>query len=84
MLFDILFAANESTQMENLNVQLENMTAAVRASFRTFFSEKEEHEENSKRILCTLLDIIYQLTQEINFYAINGDEVSIFYNYFIK
>lgn len=67
---------NKPTQAENnLNTQLENVTAALRASFRTFFSEKEEHEENSKQILCILLDIIYQLTQEINFYETNGDEV---------
>jgi len=75
---NILFAANKSTQATNLNAQLENMTAALRASFRTFFSEKEEHEENSKQILSILLDIIYQLTQEINFYETNGNEVSIF------
>lgn len=75
---NILFVANKSTQAENLNTQLENMIAALRASFRTFFSEKEEHEENSKQILGILLDIIYQLTREINFYETNGDEVSIF------
>jgi len=75
---NILFAANKSTQATNFNAQLENMTAALRASFRTFFSEKEEHEENSKQILSILLDIIYQLTQEINFYETNGNEVSIF------
>lgn len=82
------FAANKTIQAKNLNAQLENMTSALRVSFRTFFSEKEEYEENSKQILCILLDIIYQLTQEINFYEINGDEVSIFFifncNYFIK
>ncbi|XP_071633870.1 Fanconi anemia group I protein isoform X1 [Temnothorax longispinosus] len=66
---------NKSTQAENLNAQLENMTAALRASFRTFFSEKEEHEENSKQILSILLDVIYQLTREINFYETNGTEV---------
>ncbi|XP_036145444.1 Fanconi anemia group I protein isoform X3 [Monomorium pharaonis] len=66
---------NKSTQVENFNGQLENMTAALRTSFRTFFSEKEEHEENSKQILSLLLDIIYQLTQEINFYETNGDEI---------
>ncbi|XP_011882378.1 PREDICTED: Fanconi anemia group I protein isoform X2 [Vollenhovia emeryi] len=67
--------SNKSTQVENLNGQLESMTAALRASFRTFFGEKEEHEENSKKILGILLDIIYQLTQEINFYETNGVEV---------
>ncbi|XP_029669102.1 Fanconi anemia group I protein isoform X2 [Formica exsecta] len=65
------------TQSENLNAQLENMIAALRASFRTFFSEKEEHEENSKKILGILLDIIYQLTQEINFHETNADEVFV-------
>jgi len=81
----IFSAANKSTQAENFNAQLETMTGALRASFRTFFSKKEEHEENSKQILCILLDIIYQLTQEINFYEINGDEVSIFFKIiFIK
>ncbi|XP_018371290.1 PREDICTED: Fanconi anemia group I protein [Trachymyrmex cornetzi] len=65
----------KSTQAENLNSQLENITAAVRTSFRTFFSEEEKHEENSKQILGILLDIIYQLTQQINFYETNGDEV---------
>ncbi|XP_018402667.1 PREDICTED: Fanconi anemia group I protein [Cyphomyrmex costatus] len=66
---------NESTQTENLNLQLENIIAAVCTSFRTFFSKKEEHEENSKQILSILLDIIYQLMQQINFYETNSDEV---------
>lgn len=66
---------NRSTQSENINGQLENMIAALRASFRTFFSEKEEHEENSKKILGILLDTIRQLTQEINFHETNGDEI---------
>ncbi|KAL6423840.1 hypothetical protein ACFW04_010347 [Cataglyphis niger] len=65
------------TQSENLNAQLENMIAALRASFWTFFSEKEEHEENSKKILGILLDIINQLTQEINFHESNADEVFV-------
>ena len=65
-------------QAENLNSQLENIIAAVRTSFRTFFTEEEKHEENSKQILGILLDIIYQLTQQINFCQTNGDEVSIF------
>lgn len=55
------------------------MTAALRASFRTFFNKKEEHEENSKQILNILLDITYQLIKEINFYETNGGEVSIFF-----
>lgn len=54
------------------------MTAALRASFRTFFSEKEEHEENCKKILGILLDVIRQLTQEMHFYEANSDEVGIF------
>ncbi|KYQ49928.1 Fanconi anemia group I protein [Trachymyrmex zeteki] len=66
---------NESTQAENRNSQLENIIATVRTSFRTFFTEKEEHEENSKQILGILLDIIYQLMQQIHFYETNGDKV---------
>ncbi|EGI62534.1 Fanconi anemia group I protein-like protein [Acromyrmex echinatior] len=65
----------KSTQAENLNSQLENIIAAVQMSFRTFFTEEEKHEENSKQILGILLDIIYQLTQQINFCQINADEV---------
>lgn len=79
LLYVTFSTANKSTQAENLNAQLENMTGTLRASFRTFFNKKEEHEENSKQILCILLDIMYQLTQEINFYETNGDEVSIFF-----
>lgn len=56
------------------------MIAALKTSFWTFFSEKEEHEENSKKILGILLDILNQLTQEINFHETNADEVSIFCN----
>ncbi|XP_011647262.1 Fanconi anemia group I protein [Pogonomyrmex barbatus] len=66
---------NESTQTEKLNMQLENIIAILYTSFNEFFNEKEEHEENSKQILCILLDIIYQLTREINFYETNGDKV---------
>ncbi|XP_011335090.1 Fanconi anemia group I protein homolog isoform X2 [Ooceraea biroi] len=66
---------NRLNQAETLNGLLENVTAALRASFRTFFNEKEEHEENSKKILSILLDVIRQLTQEINFYETDGDEV---------
>lgn len=66
---------NRSTQSENINGQLKNMIAALKASFRTFFSEKEEHQENSKKILGILLDTIRQLTQEINFHETNGDEI---------
>ncbi|CAL1679736.1 unnamed protein product [Lasius platythorax] len=65
---------NRPTQSENTNAQLENMIAALRASFRTFFSEKEEHE-NSKKILGILLDTIRQLTHEINFQETNSDEI---------
>ncbi|XP_072767209.1 Fanconi anemia group I protein [Anoplolepis gracilipes] len=63
------------TQSENHTARLENMIAALRTSFRTFFSEKDEHEENSKKILGILLDTIHQLTQEINFHETNADEV---------
>ncbi|KAL0110270.1 hypothetical protein PUN28_013728 [Cardiocondyla obscurior] len=66
--------SNESIQVKHSNAQLENITAALRTSFRAFFDKKEEHEENSKQILCILLDIIYQLTQEINFYETNSDK----------
>jgi len=72
--------ATRMSQSENLNGLLENMIATLRASFLTFFSEKEEYEENSKKILGILLDIIRQLTQEINFYETNGDNVSVFYD----
>lgn len=77
-LFFFFFTANRPTQSENTNAQLENMIAALRASFRTFFSEKEEHE-NSKKILGILLDTIRQLTHEINFQETNSDEVGIFF-----
>jgi len=70
-------------QLENLNGLLENIIATIRASFLTFFNEKEEHEENSKKILGMLLDIIYQLTQEINFHETNDDNVSVFYELLI-
>lgn len=72
------FIAIRLTQSENTNAQLENIIATLRASFRTFFSKKDEYKENSKKIFSILLDTIYQLTQEINFHETNADEVNIF------
>ncbi|XP_032678232.1 Fanconi anemia group I protein isoform X3 [Odontomachus brunneus] len=66
---------DDQNQSDNLNAQLVVMISALRTSFRTFFGEKEEHEENSKKIFCTLLDIIRQLTQEINFYETHDDKI---------
>ncbi|GAB1869216.1 Fanconi anemia group I protein-like protein [Camponotus japonicus] len=63
------------TQSEDLNAQLESMIATLRVSFQTFFSKRDEHEENSKKIFGILLDIMYKLTQEINFHEINADKV---------
>ncbi|XP_011143561.1 Fanconi anemia group I protein [Harpegnathos saltator] len=66
---------NEKNQSDNLNPQLAIVISTLKTSFRTLFSEKEEHEENSKKIFCTLLDIIRQLTQEINFYETHDDKI---------
>ncbi|XP_014472315.1 PREDICTED: Fanconi anemia group I protein isoform X2 [Dinoponera quadriceps] len=66
---------NEQNRSDNLNIPLAIIISTVRTSFRTFFGEKEGYEENSKKILCTLLDIIRQLTQEINFYETHDDKI---------
>lgn len=60
-------------------MQLENMIATLRASFQTFFSKKDDHEENSKKIFGILLDTMYQLTQEINFHETSADKVNIIF-----
>lgn len=78
ILFCLFFIAIRLTQSENTNAQLENIIATLRASFRTFYSKKDEYEENSKKIFDILLDTMYQLTQEINFCETNADEVNNF------